>query len=76
MVPLLLGVGNWELGVDKVHFLARSSLRRNSAAYASFAAREPSTQPITMPMRSTAGMKMKCAEVISVTGASLEADGG
>ena len=32
---------------------------RSSAAYASFAAREPSTQPITMPSSSTAGMKMK-----------------
>ena len=32
---------------------------RTSAAYASLAAREPRIQPITIPMKRTAGMKMK-----------------
>lgn len=44
---------------------ARSSRLFLSAAYASCAARDPSTHPITMPMSSTAGMKMKWADVIS-----------
>ena len=43
---------------------ARSSRRFNSAANASCAAREPRIQPMTTPTSSTAGMKMKCADVM------------
>src|SRR6188768_1347531 len=43
---------------------ARSSRRFNSAPYASAAARLPRIHPITTPINRTAGMKMKCADVI------------
>ncbi len=51
----VLGFGVWGLG-----FAARF---RNSDAYASAAAREPRSQPITTPTSSTPGMNRKCAAV-------------
>jgi diadenosine tetraphosphatase ApaH/serine/threonine PP2A family protein phosphatase len=39
--------------------------------HASAAARDPSTHPMTMPTSSTAGMNMKCADVISPITAGL-----